>query len=341
MAGERILIVEDSTIVVLHLKSVLKAAHYDVIATVATAEDAIVLAERERPDLIMMDIVLGGEMDGITASEVIRKKWKIPIIYLTALTDRSTIERAKYTAPLNYIMKPFEERDILTRIELSLFKDQLEKEKERVRMATLIEGQEMERERVSRELHDGLGQVLNAIKLNIDSIGDGDLDAVKEKISVLINEAVSESRRMSENLLPLKLLDFDLVTCIESLCKQSTSDKISIVFQPQFFGKLDINQHKLTLYRITQEALSNAIKHSGCSKIYVQLYYIEDEITLSIEDNGKGFNKDKFSDKGQGLKNIRYRVEILKGKLEIESSERAGTLIHVSMPITQEQNEKN
>jgi signal transduction histidine kinase len=193
----------------------------------------------------------------------------------------------------------------------------------------------MERERVSRELHDGLGQVLNAIKFNIDSVGEGDLYSVKERITSLINDAVLESKRISENLLPLKLLDFDLVTCIGSLCNQSNSDKVEVIFQTQSFDNIHLDSQKLMLYRITQEALSNAIKHAGCSKIYVQLYHSGDYLNLSIEDNGKGFNKDMLVNKGQGLKNIKYRVEVLKGKLEIESSERVGTLVNINIPVKQ------
>ena len=332
MPQERILIVEDSMIVSLHLKSLLENEGYHVIGVCDTAEEAVKVAEESTPDLVFMDIMLAGEMTGIEAAEIIYKKHKTPILFLSALSDKNTIESAKLTAPFSFITKPFEERDVLNRITLALYKSSLEKENERLRMAYIIEGQEMERARVSRELHDGLGQILNAIKLQLEAIDPACSGEIREKTIHLIRQALHESRRIHENLLPSRLLDFSLVNSLEELCRELCGPNLEVVFQTQDFSQPINEQQKLALYRIAQEALQNAIKHSGCRKIIVQLYQTDEHLQLTIEDDGQGFNTSENLP-GRGLSNIRFRSEAIKGKLQIESNPKYGTLLSVSAPI--------
>jgi signal transduction histidine kinase len=208
-----------------------------------------------------------------------------------------------------------------------------EREEERKRIANLIEGQEIERARLSREMHDGLGQLLNAIQFNLECLNQDNLTSVKEKVGSLIYETLSESKRISANLLPLKLIDFDLSTCVSSLCEQINSEKLKVVFQTKPYHADHSEHEKLTLYRIIQEGIQNALKHSGCSQIFVQLYGDDRGIYISVEDDGKGFDKEKKLDSSYGLRNIRHRVEVLNGKFEIESSPEFGTLLSVTVPI--------
>ncbi len=134
MAGERILIVEDEGIVAADLESLITKLGYKVVRTVPTGEEAIEQAEILTPDLILMDIRLKGEMDGIEAAEQITAQFNIPVTYLTAYADERTLERAKTTMPYGYILKPFEEKDLRTAIELALYKHQMES------MTATIEG---------------------------------------------------------------------------------------------------------------------------------------------------------------------------------------------------------
>jgi diguanylate cyclase (GGDEF)-like protein/PAS domain S-box-containing protein len=122
MTKTRILVVEDESIVALDIQERLESLGYEVPATVATGEKAIEQAGLLRPDLILMDIHLQGRMDGIEAAGQIRQLFGIPFIYLTANADHTTVERAKITEPLGYVIKPFEERDLHTTIEVSLYK---------------------------------------------------------------------------------------------------------------------------------------------------------------------------------------------------------------------------
>ncbi len=127
MNKPNIIIVEDNNIVMLELKDRLNEMGYNVVDTASSAMEAIEKVELHSPDLTMMDIRLKGEMDGIDAAAVIKKEYNTPIIYLTAHTDNNTLERAKITEPYGYIIKPFEERELHTTIEMALYKHSMEK----------------------------------------------------------------------------------------------------------------------------------------------------------------------------------------------------------------------
>lgn len=129
MAQERILVVEDETIVALDIQRVLRRLGYNVLAVVASGEDAVQRAAQLRPDLVLMDIHLRGPMDGIEAAAQLRAQMNLPVVYLTAHTDEQTLQRAKSTEPLGYLTKPFEERDLATTLEMALHKHRLDRKK--------------------------------------------------------------------------------------------------------------------------------------------------------------------------------------------------------------------
>jgi PAS domain S-box-containing protein len=134
VAHERILIVEDEGIVAADLETTIKQLGYRVVGAATTGEEAIDTAERTDPDLVLMDIRLKGDMDGIEAAEQIIARLDIPVTYLTAYADSDTLGRAKLTLPYGYVLKPFEEKDLQTAIELALYKHRME------RMMASLEG---------------------------------------------------------------------------------------------------------------------------------------------------------------------------------------------------------
>ena len=467
----KILIVEDAQLIAVHLQKILQNANYDVIGRAASYEEAMAICKKAVPDLALMDIMIDGDKDGIETAQEIKSLYNIPIIYLTALTDGSTIERAKQTNPYGYIMKPFQEEQVVTFLEMAIhkftvenklreseqkfkaavgsisdalifvnedftinfmnktaerladvsheevigkpliealsfcdfetndeipniwkyfnlegvektisplyliqesgkkipigdgnitpvfddkktlkgivltFKDisqklhdqSIDRQVEKTKLASIIEGQEMERARISREIHDGLGQTLNAIKLNINSFFNA---ANKERAIVdlqnLIGEAIQETSRISENLLPSKLKDFDISTCLMSLVNQNYGDlNISFESTEVKHDRVGINK-KINLYRITQEAISNAAKHANAKNLNIQLRSSKQSVILTIEDDGNGFDvserKNKLLEGHHGLQNIEDRVNIMNGVLEIESNKNLGTLIIVEVP---------
>jgi len=144
MAQKRILIVEDESIIALELKTYLADLGYNVVDLAASGEQAIEAAGRYRPDLVLMDIILRGKMDGIEAAGQIRSRYGLPVIFLTAHTDDQTLQRAKVTDPFGYLIKPFQMRDLNIAIEMGLYKHEMEQKlrqsEERLRL--LIESTE-------------------------------------------------------------------------------------------------------------------------------------------------------------------------------------------------------
>lgn len=126
MDRKRIMIVEDESITAMSIKSSLKDAGYDVTSVVSTAEEAVMKAEEDQPDLVLMDIVLNGKMDGIEAALHIQSRFDIPVIYLTAYSDDKMISRIRETTPFGYIIKPFDERELRVAVELALYKHEME-----------------------------------------------------------------------------------------------------------------------------------------------------------------------------------------------------------------------
>lgn len=128
MAKANILVVEDETIVAKYIQKWLRSLGYRVPAVVSSGEEAIEKTEEIHPDLVLMDIVLKGNMDGIETARRIRARLNIPIIFLTAYADENTLERAKVTEPFGYIIKPFEERELHSTIEMALYKHRMERQ---------------------------------------------------------------------------------------------------------------------------------------------------------------------------------------------------------------------
>ena len=131
MAKVKILVVEDEAIVARDIKVCLNKIGYEVLGSYSSGEKALEAIENNPPELILMDIMLKGKMSGIDTSAIVKEKYGIPIVFLTAYTDEQTINKAKITEPYGYIIKPFKEIDLRTSIEMALYKFKKEKEKEK------------------------------------------------------------------------------------------------------------------------------------------------------------------------------------------------------------------
>lgn len=123
----KVMIVEDEIIVAKHIEDSLRSLGYSVTGIVSSGEDAVEHAAGQHPDIALMDIMLEGETDGISAAEIVRKRYNIPVIFLTAYSNEKTIHRAKAAKPYGYILKPFEETDLFTSIEIALHKHRIER----------------------------------------------------------------------------------------------------------------------------------------------------------------------------------------------------------------------
>lgn len=206
-------------------------------------------------------------------------------------------------------------------------------------MQSMINGQEIERERIAKDLHDSLGGLLSTIKLKVDNIKNKEKN-IKiipdfQSATSLLDTAVSEVRSISQNLQPGALNRLGLIPAINDLINRyATEDGPDIIFQ-HFDIPTKLNQKvALVVYRIIQEILTNALKHARASEILVQLNMENEDIVIHIEDDGVGFDP-KLKYNSMGLENIKSRVNYLKGSIEIDSRPKQGTsyLIHVKSNI--------
>jgi PAS domain S-box-containing protein len=175
MNKKRILVVEDERLIAEDIKRTLNKLGYEVTDTVISGKNALLSIEADRPDLVLMDIVLSGEMNGITVAEKIRNNYRIPVVYLTAYADQSTLERAKQTEPYGYILKPFSNREILTIIEIAIFKHNIEMK--------LIESEEK-----FRDLFESANDIIAIID------GDGNIIDINQRAADITGFLISEVR---------------------------------------------------------------------------------------------------------------------------------------------------
>jgi PAS domain S-box-containing protein len=224
-------------------------------------------------------------------------------------------------------------RDISKRKEVE---SELKEEREK-RLSALIDGQEMERQRMSRELHDGLGQFLIAIKLKLENIISTQQDNKEPLLEVqeMFNTTIDEVRKISDNLMPSVLKEFGLETALSNLCKlMEHASNIRIQFESlPLKRKADI-RISTYLYRISQEALNNMVKHSHATEASIELLEIGSHIELIIKDNGIGFDySPHFKSQGNGIYNMHERVSIIGGTIEIKSKPGEGTMIDIKIPV--------
>jgi DNA-binding LytR/AlgR family response regulator len=144
MSKTNILVVEDESIVSKDIQHSLKKLGYNVVGAASSGEKALELARTEHPDIVLMDIMLKGDMNGIETAEIIRQEMAIPVVFLTAYADESTLSKAKVTEPYGYIIKPFKEIDLHTSIEMAIYKHGKEQEiiKERDFLYSIVENKE-------------------------------------------------------------------------------------------------------------------------------------------------------------------------------------------------------
>jgi two-component system, NarL family, sensor kinase len=204
-----------------------------------------------------------------------------------------------------------------------------------------LDGQDIERQRLSRELHDGLGQQLVAGKLMLEGSLYADGIDLKQKITeaqAIFDQIIGDIRRISHNLSPSILQEFGLKAAVENLCNNFM--KTSGIEVDILVDLIDVKPDAMTstyLFRISQEGLNNVQRHSGATKVNMILSKIPEGILLEIQDNGCGFRvKEVVKRGGNGLYNIRERVNILKGDLSIKSCPGQGTKIQVKIPYVKE-----
>ncbi len=208
----------------------------------------------------------------------------------------------------------------------------------------LIESQERERKRIASELHDSIGQSFLIIKnravmgMNADHDNEGKLAQLRE-ISEIASESINEVREISYNLRPYQLDRLGLTKSLESIVeKVSPTSRTSFTADIDNIDNLFAKDSEINIYRIVQEALNNAIKHSNAPTVFVKVARTESNVEISVEDNGRGFDPSKVAasmsdQRGIGLRDISERVRILEGTIAIHSALSQGTRVSIQLPI--------
>lgn len=218
------------------------------------------------------------------------------------------------------------------------------REQQIVSMRSMLEGQEKERSRIARDLHDGLGNLLSTLKVNIGSLQINFDDRNSEKIYVsaseMIDEACSEVRKIAHEMMPQALKKLGLRKAIEDLVlKMDASHSFDAEFHVHGTEKIFDDNTNVMLFRIVQEALNNIVKYAKANEVLVQITYSEDWFDLTIEDDGVGFDPSRIdSEKGMGLKSIAFRTEFIGGTYDLTSRPGAGTLVTINLPIAANSN---
>ena len=209
-------------------------------------------------------------------------------------------------------------------------------------ISTIIETEDNERKRLAKELHDSLGQSLTTVSLNLAAIDISALDPDnRKKMEIATNHlrlAISESREIAHNLMPQAIQDYGYVIMVENMLD---SLKVATSIDFQFHNNLMEERLKdnleLSLYRITQEAINNILKHAEASAVNIQLTKYPDLLILAIEDNGKGYDPERI-EHSFGLHSMKNRTLALGGEFDIDTAPGKGTSIIIQTPIESELN---
>ena len=202
----------------------------------------------------------------------------------------------------------------------------------------VVSAQELERQRLARELHDETGQALTSILLGLKAVEDAkdrsDLDAAAGQLRELVVSTLQDVRRLAVELRPKALDDFGLVPAIERLVETFREHTgLEVHLEPQLGAERLPSDVETTLYRITQEALTNVVKHAQARHVSIVLTRREGSVAAVIEDDGRGLGSGADSG-GLGLLGMRERIALVGGRLEVESSPGSGTTLSIEVPIS-------
>lgn len=212
-------------------------------------------------------------------------------------------------------------------------------EQQNIAAKEILAAEEKERKRIASDLHDGVGQMMSAVKMNLSSIASkltlhNEQDAVLlEKTLALVDESCKEVRTVSHNMMPNALLKSGLSSAVRSFLDKIDHKKIKVNLHTEGLENRLPDTIEIILYRVIQETVNNVIKHAQANQLDIALIKDKDGISCTIEDNGIGFNHSTNSSEGIGIKNIKARITYLQGTVEWDSSINNGTLVAVHIPL--------
>lgn len=322
MESAAIQIVEDEGIIAMDLRSKLETLGYTVASVVASGEDAIRNAERDKPDLVLMDIVLKGRVDGIEAAREIWHRFNIPVIYLTAYTEEKVLERAKATEPYGYLLKPCNDKELHVTLKMALYRHRMEQWRRRAEEAEMMRQKEklaMEQAKIVamgemlRAIAHNWRQPLNTIGLIVQDVEDahkfGELNG--EYIAGFIEKTMSELQLMSDIINNFRNFfkpeqektDFDLVRSVSDVCaffdSQMKAHRIETQILDTTTAPVIITGYANEFKQVVLNVLNNSMdaiifrnkQVALRGKITMSVHNENGKATLTITDNGGGIHE--------------------------------------------------
>ncbi len=219
---------------------------------------------------------------------------------------------------------------------------ELETEKKLTATEAVLKGEEQERTRLAKDLHDGLGGMLSGIKYSMNTMKGNlimtpDNAQAFERSMEMLDNSIREMRRVAHNMMPEALVKFGLDTALKDFCNDiNQSGALKINYQSFGMESGIIDQTTaITVYRIVQELINNTIKHAGAKEAIVQLTRTNGQLAITVEDDGKGFDTALLQrSKGIGWSNIQNRVDFLKGKLDVKAQPNKGTSVLIEINVS-------
>jgi len=343
--------VEDEAIVARDIRNQLLELGYEPVGHATRGEEAIRMAGELRPDLVLMDIQLASVMDGIAAAQIIRTRFALPVVFLTAFDADQILERAKLTEPFGYLLKPFSTRELRTVLTMALYKHQAEAKlisstcQLQALSRRILETQEVERRRVAIELHDELGQSLTAIKINLqlsERLQDGSPSELNTENIRIVEDTLQQVRRLAAGLRPSMLDDLGLSPALQWISQIiSARSSFAVHFCPEELEQRLAPDIETACFRIVQEALTNISRHALARRVTITLRRNrdadDDSLLLCVQDDGCGFDLAAMQQRAMlggslGVLGMQERAMLIGAQLDINSAPGQGSLVQLSCP---------
>jgi len=371
MSSTQIMIVEDNTTVSEDCRDCLESLGYGISSIVSSGEESIEKAKAEKPDAVIMDIHLRDEMDGIEAAEQIHSRFEIPVVFLSAYSDRDLINRTRQVGSFGYLIKPVNERELYATLEIAIYKAKAEK-KSRQMESLLQQAQKMEAigtlaGGIAHEFNNILSVIINNTDLlKMDFTGDEKVADYTHKIETsttrmnkLVAQLLAYARGGKYQIKTLSVNDFfkDTLPLLRHTIDQNIQVKTQLS-RNIFNIKADPAQMQMVLSAILINA-SESMDAKGCIKITCKNITIKDQIVegspelkqgnyvnLIIADNGKGMDKEikkrifepffttKFKGRGLGMAAAFGIIKNHDGWISVDSEPGQGTIIKIYLPAT-------
>ena len=369
MTTERILVVEDDAIARLDIHAALERAGYEVAGMAASGEEAISLADSLIPDLVLMDIQLEGEMDGVEAANEIVRRFDLPIIFLTVYADDETLRWAKVSGPFGYLLKPVDHKELKSAIEVGLYKHQMDRELKKAKRAAEAASRAKTAflATISHELRTPMNGIIGLTQL----LKETDLDEIQYDYADKVSKSADSLLLLINDILDISKieagkLDIDphmfnlhemLYESLNVLELQAIRKKVSLELRIDPAISNNLIGDALRIRQIILNFLTNAVKFTdsgGYVFLNVNLQELEPlstQLLFSVEDTGIGIPQDKlshvfgkfnqvsksttrqFGGTGLGLAISKELAELMGGKVGVESTEGSGSTFWLELDL--------